>query len=95
MTVTAGTRAAAGAPASPQWVAMARLAALMCGVFMIAARLLRLGFIANFLSVADEGAAWSRPCPPGIGSLLQERGRRSRLQRGNPVRPWYMERRAR
>lgn len=29
---------------------MAGLAALMCGVFMIAARLLRLGFVANFLS---------------------------------------------
>ena len=29
---------------------MAGLAALMCGVFMIVARLLRLGFIANFLS---------------------------------------------
>ena len=42
--------AAAGAPASPQWVAMAGLAALMCGVFMIVARLIRLGFIANFLS---------------------------------------------
>ncbi len=41
---------AAGAPASPQWVAMAGLAAIMCGVFMIVARLIRLGFIANFLS---------------------------------------------
>ena len=29
---------------------MAGLAALMCGVFMIVARLIRLGFIANFLS---------------------------------------------
>jgi SulP family sulfate permease len=42
--------AAAGAPGSPQWVAMAGLAALMCAVFMIVARLIRLGFIANFLS---------------------------------------------
>ncbi len=42
--------AAAGSPASPQWVAMAGLAALMCAVFMIVARLIRLGFIANFLS---------------------------------------------
>jgi high affinity sulfate transporter 1 len=42
--------AAAGAPASSQWVAMAGLAALMCAVFMIVARLIRLGFIANFLS---------------------------------------------
>jgi SulP family sulfate permease len=42
--------AAAGSPGSPQWVAMAGLAALICGVFMIVARLIRLGFIANFLS---------------------------------------------
>ncbi len=42
--------AAAGAPGSPQWVAMAGLAAMMCAVFMIVARLIRLGFIANFLS---------------------------------------------
>ncbi len=42
--------AAAGAPGSPEWVAMAGLAALMCAVFMIVARLIRLGFIANFLS---------------------------------------------
>jgi len=42
--------AAAGAPGSPSWVAMAGLAALICGVFMIVARLIRLGFIANFLS---------------------------------------------
>jgi SulP family sulfate permease len=42
--------AAAGAPGSSQWVAMAGLAALMCAVFMIVARLIRLGFIANFLS---------------------------------------------
>jgi MFS superfamily sulfate permease-like transporter len=42
--------AAAGAPGSSQWVAMAGLSALMCGVFMIVARLIRLGFIANFLS---------------------------------------------
>lgn len=42
--------AAAGAPASPQWVAMAGLSALICGIFMIVARIIRLGFIANFLS---------------------------------------------
>lgn len=35
---------------SPEYVALAGLAALMCGVALIAARLLRLGFIANFLS---------------------------------------------
>ena len=40
----------APAPGSPQWVAMAGLAALMCGVHIIIARLIRLGFIANFLS---------------------------------------------
>ncbi len=42
--------AAAGQPESSQWIAMAGLSALMCGVFMIVARLIRLGFIANFLS---------------------------------------------
>jgi high affinity sulfate transporter 1 len=42
--------AAAGQPGSPQWIAMAGLSALMCGVFMIIARIIRLGFIANFLS---------------------------------------------
>ena len=42
--------AAAGAPGSPQWVAMAGLSAIMCAVFMIFARIIRLGFIANFLS---------------------------------------------
>jgi sulfate permease, SulP family len=42
--------AAAGAPASSSWVAMGSLAALMCAVFMIVARVIRLGFIANFLS---------------------------------------------
>jgi MFS superfamily sulfate permease-like transporter len=42
--------AAAGAPGSSQWVAMAGLSAIMCAVFMIVARIIRLGFIANFLS---------------------------------------------
>jgi high affinity sulfate transporter 1 len=42
---------ASGAVAgSTQYVALAGLAALMCGVLLLAARLLRLGFIANFLS---------------------------------------------
>ena len=35
---------------SPEYIALAGLAALMCGVLLLAARLLRLGFIANFLS---------------------------------------------
>jgi sulfate permease, SulP family len=35
---------------SPQYVALAGLAALMCAVFLIGGRILRLGFIANFLS---------------------------------------------
>ena len=38
------------AAGSPEYVEMASLAALMCGVALIAARLLKLGFIANFLS---------------------------------------------
>jgi SulP family sulfate permease len=50
LAVGLGGIAAAGAPGSPQWVAMAGLAALMCGVFMIIARIIKLGFIANFLS---------------------------------------------
>lgn len=39
--------AAAG---SPQYVELASLSALMCGALLVAARLLKLGFIANFLS---------------------------------------------
>ena len=35
---------------SAEYVQMTSLAALMCGVLLIAARLLKLGFIANFLS---------------------------------------------
>ena len=35
---------------TPEYVALASLAALMCAALLIAARLLRLGFIANFLS---------------------------------------------
>jgi sulfate permease, SulP family len=50
LAVGLGGIAAAGAPGSPEWVAMAGLAALMCGVFMIIARVIKLGFIANFLS---------------------------------------------
>jgi SulP family sulfate permease len=42
--------AAAGAPGSPTWVAFAGLSALMCAAFMIIARVIKLGFIANFLS---------------------------------------------
>ena len=38
------------ASGSPEYLALASLAALMCGVLLFAARLLRLGFIANFLS---------------------------------------------
>ncbi len=40
----------APAPESAQYVAFASLLALMCAVLLIGARLLRLGFIANFLS---------------------------------------------
>jgi high affinity sulfate transporter 1 len=35
---------------SPQYVALASLAALMCAALLVGARILRLGFIANFLS---------------------------------------------
>jgi high affinity sulfate transporter 1 len=37
-------------PASPHWVALAGLIALLSGVLLAAARLLRLGFLADFLS---------------------------------------------
>jgi high affinity sulfate transporter 1 len=37
-------------PASPQWVALAGTTALMAGALLVVARLLRLGFLANFLS---------------------------------------------
>ena len=37
-------------PASPQWVGLAGLCALMVGALMFIARLARLGFLANFLS---------------------------------------------
>ena len=35
---------------SPQYVELASLAALMCGAFLLLARLFKLGFVANFLS---------------------------------------------
>ena len=35
---------------SPQYVELASLAALLCGLLLVIARLLRLGFVANFLS---------------------------------------------
>src|SRR6476659_11028748 len=35
---------------TPEYTALAGLAALMCGVVLLLARILRLGFIANFLS---------------------------------------------
>jgi high affinity sulfate transporter 1 len=39
-------------PASPQWVALAGLTALVCGVLLLLARLLRLGFIGDFLAAS-------------------------------------------
>jgi SulP family sulfate permease len=45
-----GLLATGAAAQSPQYVELASLAALMCAVLLVAARLLRLGFIANFLS---------------------------------------------
>ena len=38
------------APASPQWVALAGLSALITGAFLLLARVARLGFLADFLS---------------------------------------------
>ena len=37
-------------PGSPQWVGLAGMTALMAGALLVLARLLRLGFLANFLS---------------------------------------------
>ncbi len=45
-----GLLATGAVAASPEYVQLASLAALMCAGFLILARLLRLGFIANFLS---------------------------------------------
>ncbi|HEX8347780.1 MAG TPA: SulP family inorganic anion transporter [Actinoplanes sp.] len=39
-------------PGSPQWLAFAGLTALVCGVLLFIARLLRLGFIGDFLSAS-------------------------------------------
>lgn len=39
-------------PNSPQWLAMTSLTALVCGVLLIAARLLKLGFLGDFLSAS-------------------------------------------
>jgi MFS superfamily sulfate permease-like transporter len=39
-------------PESPQYIALAGMVALLSGVLLILSRLLRLGFIANFLSRA-------------------------------------------
>ncbi|MCU7722270.1 SulP family inorganic anion transporter [Actinoplanes sp. KI2] len=37
-------------PGSPQWLALAGLSALICGALLILARLVKLGFLANFIS---------------------------------------------
>ncbi len=39
-------------PNSPQWLAMTSLTALVCGALLIVARLLRLGFLGDFLSAS-------------------------------------------
>ena len=39
-------------PGSPDWLALAGLTALVCGALLIVARLLRLGFIGDFLSTS-------------------------------------------
>ena len=39
-------------PQSPNWVAMCALTAIVCGVLLILARLLRLGFLGDFLSAS-------------------------------------------
>ena len=39
-------------PSSPEWVAFCSLTALVCGGFLVLARLLRLGFLGDFLSAS-------------------------------------------
>ena len=39
-------------PDSPQWLAMTSLVALICGAMLVVARLLRLGFLGDFLSAS-------------------------------------------
>ena len=46
-----GLAATAAVAGSPEYVQLASLTALMCAGLLIVARLLRLGFIANFLSL--------------------------------------------
>ena len=48
--ILAGTLASMAAPESARYMALAGLAALMTGGFLIVARLLKLGFLADFLS---------------------------------------------
>ena len=54
--ILAGGLAALGiaglTPNSPQWLALTSLTALMCGVLLVLARLLRLGFLGDFLSAS-------------------------------------------
>ena len=47
-----GLGVAGVAPGSPQWLAFAGLTALVCGALLLLARLLRLGFIGDFLSAS-------------------------------------------
>ena len=48
--ILAGGTAGLAAQGSPRYVALAGLSALLAGAFLLAARLIRLGFLANFLS---------------------------------------------
>ena len=52
MTMAAGLTALGLVGGSPEWIAAAGMCALLVAVVLIAARLLKLGFIANFLSRA-------------------------------------------
>ncbi|HEY6741183.1 MAG TPA: SulP family inorganic anion transporter, partial [Lapillicoccus sp.] len=48
----AGLSVAGLTPGSPEWVAFTSLTALVCGGMLIVARLLRLGFLGDFLSAS-------------------------------------------
>ena len=48
----AGISVSGLAPSSPEWVAFCGMTALLCGAFLLLARVLRLGFIGDFLAAS-------------------------------------------
>ena len=63
----AGLGIAGLSPYSPEWLAFTSLTALICGGLLLLARLLRLGFIGDFLSSSvpsDSSPGWASRCSP-------------------------------